>query len=145
MVSETNKATISEPDKLDDKKAKAGKTAEEKQKEDKKKDTKGLSEEEKKVADRAIDKKISKEDAKKEVAREEVKSHTGYSAEAMAEVGRTALRANDSLGKDAGRAMHDLGQVKGSAVEGMLEKMTDSKVAKKNRSGRFGGRIYFDG
>ena len=131
MVDEVDKTTVSEPDKLDDKKAKAGKTASVKQKEDKKKDTKGLSEEEKKVADRAIDKKISKEDAKKEVAREEVKSRTGHSAEAMAEVGRTVLHANDSLGKESGKAANDLGQVKGNAVEGMLEKMTDSKVAKK--------------
>jgi len=122
---------VNEPDKLDDKKIKAEKEAKKTEKEDKKKDTKGLSEEEKKVADRAADKKISKEDAKKEVAREEVKSQTGYSAESMAEVGKTVLHANDSLGKESGKAANDLGQVKGNAVEGMLEKMTDSKVAKK--------------
>ena len=96
------------------------------------KETKSLSDEEKKVAKKASEKKISKDDAKKEVAREEVKSQTGYSAESMAEVGRTVLKTQDSFSKpDSVQTADNMKKAKGNAVEGMLEKMVDPKVAKK--------------
>ncbi|MBQ7413800.1 MAG: hypothetical protein IJV07_06010 [Alphaproteobacteria bacterium] len=96
------------------------------------KETKSLSDEEKKVAKKASEKKISKDDAKKEVAREEVKSQTGYSAESLAEVGRTVLKTQDSFSKpDSAQTADNMKKVKGNAVEGMLEKMVDPKVAKK--------------
>lgn len=96
------------------------------------KEAKSLSDEEKKVAKKATEKKISKEDAQKEVAREEVKSETGYSAEALASVGRTVLKTQDAFSRpDVVEATGQMKHLKGNAVEGMLEKMTDSKVAQK--------------
>jgi len=123
---------IKEQDKLDNKELKAKENAEQKGKEEKKED-KSLSEEERKVADRAAEKKISKEDAKKEVARETVKEETGYSADALADVGKKVMHAGESAGKtgDADKAAKNMTEVKGGAVEGMLEKMSDSKVANK--------------
>lgn len=119
-------------DRLDDKELKAKEATDKKEVKDKKED-KSLSEDEKKVADKAADKKISKEEAKKEVAREDVKKETGYSAESMAEVGKTVLHANESIKRpdDPQKTAGKMAQVKGNAVEGMLEKMVDPKVAQK--------------
>ena len=123
---------IKEQDKLDDKELKAKENAEQKGKEEKKED-KSLSEEERKIADKAADKKISKEDARKEVARETVKEETGYSADALADVGKKVMHAGESADKkgDATKAAARMSEIKGGAVEGMLEKMVDSKVANK--------------
>ena len=122
---------IKEPDELDDKKLKAEENADKKGKEEKKKD-KSLSEEERKIADRAADKKISKEDAKKEVARETIKDETGYSANALADVGKKVMHAGQSAGQDApGKTDKNMAELNGGAAKGIVEKMTNSKVAEK--------------
>lgn len=99
------------------------------QEEQKEKQEKSMTEEEAKVAQKSAEKEISKEEAEKEVAKEEVKEETGYNAETLAGVAHTAMKASDSAGRsDFERAENNRAEVKGNAVEGMLEKMADSKV-----------------
>ena len=99
------------------------------QEEQKEKKETPMTEEEAKIAQKSAEKEVSKEEAQKEVAKEEIKEETGYSAETLAGVAHTAMKASDSSGRsDLAQAENDKTEVKGNAVEGMLEKMADSKV-----------------
>ena len=90
------------------------------------------SEEERRIDKKVVEKKISKDDAKKEVAKETVKRKTGYDVEALANVARKVLETGDSfVHGPVGEAVDAMAQIKGNAVNDMLEKMAgDSEVAK---------------
>ncbi len=85
---------------------------------------------EQKVADRVSSKGMSKEDAEKEVAKEAVEEKTGYSADALAEVGKSALRIKDVFERpDSKEVFFEMDRTEGASIGDMLEKMADGKVA----------------
>ena len=96
-----------------------------------KKEAKALTEEEKMVERVAAKDKISKDEAKKKVAQKTVKKETGYSADALAQVGIQALNAKDSMEKpsEIGKTTEELQKLHGEAVRDMLGRIQDKKVA----------------
>ena len=113
----------------EDRKLKVQKNSE--QENQKKQEAKALTDEEKMVERVAAKDKIGKEEAKKKVARETVKKETGYDADALAQVGKDALDAKDSMEKPAevGQTTKNLNRLRGEAVRDMTSKIQDKKVA----------------
>jgi len=114
-----------------EKKENAKKETDEKEAQEKEKETKSLSEEEKEVAKTAAKDKSSKEEAKKKVAKKVVKKETGYDAETLAQVGRNALDAKDTMEKptEVGQTTEALNRVRGEGVKDMLGKIKDTRIA----------------
>lgn len=113
----------------EDKRLKAQKDSE---REDlRKKEAKAMTDEEKMVERVAAKDKTSKDEAKKKVARAAVKKDTGYSAEALAQVGVRALDAKDHIEKpsEIGKTAEELQRLRGEAVRDMLGRIQDTKVA----------------
>ena len=113
----------------EDRKLKAQKNSE--QENQKKQEAKALTEEERMVERVAAKDKVSKEAAQQKVARKTVKKETGYDADALAQVGKDALDAKDSMEKPAelGQTTDALNRVRGEHVRDMMVKIQDNKVA----------------
>ena len=113
----------------EDRKLKVQKNSE--QENQKKQEAKALTEEEKMVERVAAKDKVGKEEAQKKVARKTVKKETGYDADALAQVGKDALDAKDSMEKPAelGQTTEALNRVRGEQVRDMMGKIQDTKVA----------------
>ena len=113
----------------EDRKLKVQKNSE--QENQKKQEAKAFTDEERMVERVAAKDKVSKEEAKKKVAKETVKKETGYNAEALARVGIDALNAKDAMEKpsEVGETTKDLQRLRGEAVQDMLGRIQDNKVA----------------
>lgn len=83
------------------------------------------------LAEQAKEQKENPEEIKKKVAQAELEKETGYTAATMAEVAKTVLNARDQLGKTNGDIVDAMGKVDGVANRDLIEKMKDSKIAKK--------------
>lgn len=88
-----------------------------------------LSEQE--IAERAKDQKEKPEEVKKKIAEAELEKETGYAAATLADVAKTVLHAKGQLGKTSGDIVEAMNKVNGVANRDLIEKIKDSKIAKK--------------